>query len=505
MGDVYIYHSRDSNYLVFWNHKTGEMQHCRFMHDFEQYEKSWRPYSVNFGILNDSTLVVAYANNWPYKDECLMLLNINSKKITYPFKMDTSLFVSKHDTSARKFFVAVNKNKAWFLYRTYTIPVISQDTTIFIPVYTGVYSLKYGPKSKLKPLVNSVLPITTHYNKNSHPVDIHFSQVDSVFNDSINQKDDFEDVCNMTLYHHDTSGFIISFYGSIHLVEYNYRNASSTTHRLQFPEIPVEEWKLSMNSEKLSETVMFYEAYTSPGSPYIFREIAQPVYNTKYKNQREYRCFLYDKQYKLKGVFEQDFRDYYIRWMDGDKLVNFNQTKSAASTEWLWFDLLETVKTNRIVAMDSAMMFDLKSPNKNQYNLSTYLHEMHLKPEIRDSIPVLICDYYCPTCTHKIGSFIQTVQAMSLKHAPFILYAKDTAAMTAFIKTYHIQPDSNILFDRQGSFNRLNYGYNLGLILQRPYADYYFSPMKAEDVEMLLKLICPEVKIVNGFCVPVKN
>lgn len=154
-----IYLSKDSACLIIIDSEKNVLKRADFLPEFQRRDILLRPYMMNFGQLNDSTIVCYYESRWPYDDQKIFLVNLNSMVVTFPFKIEHHGLISSSDNSIKDFNDAYYKKKTWLAVNNSKIYVDKTDTLVYIPVFTGdIYS---GLPGSLRSNVNSIYAFQT--------------------------------------------------------------------------------------------------------------------------------------------------------------------------------------------------------------------------------------------------------------------------------------------------------------------------------------------------------
>jgi hypothetical protein len=498
-----VFYSKDSVCIGIYNKIDSSLKRVNFLPKDLQYVKAFDPFVVNFGQLDDSTLVVAYESRWPYVEDKIFLLNVFNLKVTHPFYTINGNFVSKYDTSFHNFNEAHDAFNTWFAVSNYSLPIRASDTTVFIPVYTGDLVNKHN--GQFRSQKNCIIPLSTFHRKNIlDSLDISFSKVNSIFNDSFFSSDDFYTMTECRTTANSDSTFIVSFVGSNHVVEYNYNSRKTKVHLLELPLSERSDLLVNMKTRRLDEVLDFGNMCGNKNSNYFYRGIAVPFVVNK-KSSTDFRHFLYDRQFKMIGAFNTRIFYKLIRGIEADVFISFDKSRSLKDSNWMYFYKYKIIETNETCHSDSFLSVNLMEFERPSYNSENYLSDLKIIENDLDSIPVLICDNYCPTCIHKIGEFIKTIQTLNYSFKPFIIQTGSTKAFNQFISDYQIQNDPRIYIDSLNLFSKLNRKEEMGLFLKQSKENYYFKPLKVDELEDLLMYICPRVKIVKGFCIPLEG
>lgn len=498
-----VFYSKDSVCIGIFHKLDSSLKRVDFLPKDLQFVKAFDPFVVNFGQLDDSTLVVAYESRWPYVEDKIFLLNVFNLKISQPFYAIDSNFVSKYDTSFHNFNEAHDAFKTWFAVSNYSLPVRSSDTTVFMPVYTGELVNKHN--GQFRPLKNCVIPISTQYRECIlDSLDISFSKVNSIFNDSFLFSDDFYTMTRCRTTVNTDSTFIVSFIGSNHIVEYNYNSRKTKVHLLDLPLSEHSDLLVNKTSKSLDDVLDFGKMCGNKNSKYFYRGLAVPFVVNK-KSPPDFRHFLYDRQFKMIGAFNLRIFQKMIRGIEADVFICFDKSRSFQDSNWMYFYKYKIIETNETCHIDSFLNVNLMEFNRPSYKSENYLSDLKIIEKNLDSIPVLICDNYCPTCVHKIGEFIKTIQTLKYSFKPFIIQTGSAKAFNQFMSDYQIRNDTRIYIDSLNLFSKLNRKVDMGLFLKQSKENYYFKPFKVDELEDLLTYICPKVKIVKGFCIPLEG
>lgn len=294
-----LYYSRDSNQLAIYNTKTDKTEYLKFQVDFLQKDPNYKPFILNFGNLNDSTIVVAFESRWPYFEDKIFLLNLNSHKITFPFKSPGSNFISKYDTSVHSFKEAYDKRKTWFAVSYYQLPVRAKDTTVFTPVYTG--KITNDAEGELRSNANCIFPISTIWNPDKpEEINISFSQVNPVFKDSINSAEGIYEFTNCSVMpFNNQSCFLATFNGSKNAVKYDWIKKQTDIIQVEFPENEFSD--ITLNASSIDPDNTMYYTNFSQGNGLMLRSAFFPNLSNINKSG-SFIHFVYDKSFELKGV-----------------------------------------------------------------------------------------------------------------------------------------------------------------------------------------------------------
>ena len=498
-----VFYSRDSVCIGIYNVKDSSVKRVYFLPEGMQYVKGFNPFVINFELWNDSTVLVAYESRWPYVEDKIFLLNLNNLKLSHPFYSTDSNFISKYDTSIHSFNEAYQARNTWFAVANYSLPIRKSDTTVFMPVYNGDLVNHYD--GQYRPLKNCIIPISTQFRKTKlDSMDITFSKVNSIFNDSIITSDDFYTLTRCRTTTITDSTFIVTFSGSKHLVEYNFNSRKTKVNLLELPLSEHSDLLMNKSSTKLSDILKFTSMRGNSKSKYFYRALNVPT-KVNEKSPPDYREFLYDRQFKMIGAFNLRLFQKCIRGIEDDVLISFDKSRSIQDSNWMYFYKYKIMKTNEKCPQDSFLSVKLDGDEISPYKIQNYLNDLKLLDQDLDTIPFLISNNYCPTCVVKIGEFIKTIQTLNYSFKPFILHTENKEAYAHFKSDFQIRNDSLIYIDTLNNFSRLDKKVEIGLLLKQSEGNYYFKSFKVDELEELLAYICPKVRIVKGFCVPVEG
>jgi hypothetical protein len=503
LSNKVVYYSSDSNCLVISDLKTESVRRVNFMPESIQYQRQLKPYMGNFGRLDDSTIVLSYEGMWPYTNDKLMLVNINSGIVSYPFKIgkEHKGFVSSLDSNFKDFNKAYSKVKTWFAVSSYPLPVRSSDTTVFVPVYTGDSRMKTNA-SNLRSNLNSVYVFSTLTNKNKiDSLSMIFSRLNPVFKDSINNKEEVERTlyCKTFLLNEHTFG--LYYRGARDVYEYDFIKMKQHIQRVELPRVPVSTWNVSHDSKVLDELMDFNEVYSFNNSSFFMSKLVHPNLDPLSSYPTVTRYLLYDRDYKMKGLLNIHLFEISPLAIRNEMVISINKEQSNSSDEWIYVDCYNLKETQQKLSEDS---FYYHKPKKQSegHSFDAFVKQLKFYQKGMDSIPMLLGEKYCPKCLMKIGSFLRSVQDGDYPHKPLVLYARDSVELLKFREQFGLMSDSSTHYDMDGKLSLKHHFYGYGMAVLQDNGIYKFVKKSHEDLDEILKGICVNGEMIKKFCVP---
>jgi hypothetical protein len=494
LNDNVIYYSNEAKCLVVSNIKTQSIKKAFFMPNWMQDQNEFNPYMVNFGKLNDSTLVVIYENRWPYIEDKIFLFNPKSNIISFPFHSSDTDFASKYDINVSNFNSAQKKFRSWFAVSNYEIPVRASDTTVFIPIYTG--SIDNNIEGKLRSIKNCVLPITTNFHK-TEKLNLSYSKVSPIYNDSFNMNDEFYKLTNNLLSCHTKNSFILSFLGHQDVIEYNYENKTTNLININIPIFNIQKHTASLTSKSIDSLIKFWSFTEHPSNDYLLRGLQIP---SKY-NSKEFTYFVFNKELKCIGIINKNIEYGYIRGVDDTSFIAINTRKTEQNDSLFLIEKYKIINTGiQNIPLNN---FNF-SNNKNDTNLTNYISKISIKLLNADTIPIILNNKSCPSCIHETMLFLNTIQSKKLFSKPIIFVSNDLKSQKTLFEKYSISNDSNIYIDNNALFTSVTQELIMGQLI-RVNGNYYFKKFQQPEISNFLKFINPNISNIGEICFPLED
>lgn len=176
--------------------------------------------------------------------------------------------------------------------------------------------------------------------------------------------------------------------------------------------------------------------------------------------------------------------------------------KTKNNDNYLHFYKAKLVNTNQpVLNLRDYITGRFESKETKADYISSFNKDFH-----QDSIPIIIINKGCPSCIHKIGEFIKTIQNHNLSYRKFILVSQDTSELYDFERKYSFIRDTQLItVDTNGIYYKMNYLRDFSYFIRQNPKVYFYQKIEVSELDQLLKYICPSVKVVDGFCIPIKD
>lgn len=494
LSENVIYYSDEAKCLVVSNIKTQSIKKAFFLPNWMQDQNEFNPFMVNFGKLNDSTLVVIYENRWPYIEDKIFLFNPITNVISFPFHSNDTDFASKYDINVSNFNSAQKKFRSWFAVSNYELPVRASDTTVFIPIYTG--NINNNIPGKLRSIKNCVLPITTNFHK-TEKLNLSFSKISPIYNDSFNTNDEFYKLTNNFLSCHTKKSFILSFWGHQDVIEYNYESKTTNVINLNIPILNIQKHTVNNTSKSIDSLIKFWSFIENPTNNYSLRGFQIP----SKKNSKEFTYFVFNKELKCIGIISKNLENAYIRGINDTSFIAISTRKTEQNDSWFLIDKYKIINSGtRNIPLK---IFNL-SINRNDSNLNHYISIISKKLLNADTIPIILNNKSCPSCIHKTMLFLNALQTSKLSSKPIIIVSNDLQSQKALFEKYSILNDSNIYIDNKGLFTSITQELIMGQLIKEN-GNYYFKKIQQPEISDFLKFINPNISNIGEICFPLKD
>jgi hypothetical protein len=494
LNDNVIYYSNEAKCLVVSNIKTQSIKKAFFLPNWMQDQNEFNPFMVNFGKLNDSTLVVIYENRWPYVEDKIFLFNPKSNKISFPFHSNDTDFASKYDSKVSDFNYAQQKFKSWFAVSNYELPVRASDTTVFIPIYTG--NIGNNLAGKLRSIKNCVLPISTKFHE-TEKLELSFSQTNTIYDDSFNTKDEFYKLTNNLLSCHTKKSFILSFWGHQDAIEYNYENKTAKIISINIPILNIEKHTANHNSKSIDSLIKFWSFTENSIYNYSIRGLQIPSKS----NSKKFTYFVFNKELECIGIINKNLENSYIRGVEDTSFIAINIGKTEQNDSWFFIEIYKIINCG--IQNIPLNIFNLSS-NKNDSNLINYISKISAKLLETDTIPIILNNKSCPSCIHKTMLFLNTLQLNKSYIKPIIIVSNDLQSQITLLDKYSISKDSSIYFDNEGLFTSTTQELIMGQLIKEN-GKYYFKKIEQSKMSDFLKFINPNLSNDSKFCFPIED
>lgn len=498
-----IYLSKDSACLIIIDSEKNVLKRADFLPEFQRRDILLRPYMMNFGQLNDSTIVCYYESRWPYDDQKIFLVNLNSMVVTFPFKIDHHGLISSSDNSIKDFNDAYYKKKTWLAVNNSKIYVDKTDTLVYIPVFSGdIYS---GLPGSLRSNVNSIYAFQTQSsNRNTSNIPVYFSRLNPIFKDSFIQSGDLYTLSNPSISLTDSDGFYIQYLGSNNIIYYNVKNQSVKHIHVDFPENVYANYFIQAKTKQSDEIIKFSNFQENSSENEYLRPVNIPTtLNPEWPQiGSQFRYLVYDSFFNLTGICKDNLFYCRIRGKSGQQLVGYNQQKSINDSAYFHLYAYRVVKSGVQISKDSV----LTKQNSNKISsLAVFLENFSNSINSHDTIPVLHISGRSPKNRHQIGLFIQELQKENISFHPFVLVSPKPSSYLDFKKDYQLNDHASIYLDLDGKFYHHNISDEMGWIIKTGDGRYKYENVSSSDLEKLLRSISFKVRMVKGFCLPVKD
>ncbi len=500
--DKVIYLSKDSACLVITDTGCNTIKRIDFLSDFQRADINLHPYMMNYGILNDSTIVCYYESRWPYDDKKIFLVNTLSGKVSYPFIIKHKGLVSSSDINYSDFNIAQKNKKTWLAVNKSNI-FITKDTMAFLPVFTG--DIYEANPEDLRSNLNGIFVFTTKFLSKTIPdLNINFSQLNSVFKDSIIQSDNLFSISNPQISLLDSTGFYINYSGSNKITYYHFLNQSLKDYNIEFPESTNLKFFVNSQSKLKSDIILFQGLQTAPSNSLYLRAIQIPSeLNPESPNiGSQFRYLLYNEHFKLTGLFRENLFHYNLRGIIGQRYIGIDQRNTNSDEQYFHLYLYNLKKCEQSISKDSLLFYKYA---KSISPIKTYLENFESSINNIDTIPVLLISNQFPKSRHQIGVYLQELVNKKIPSHQFILVSKKSSSWLEFKNDYNLQNISNFYTDNEGKFYHFKISESMGWFIKMPNGEFRYENVPENELEKLLKFITPHIRIVKGFCLPIKK
>lgn len=454
---------------------------------------------------NDSLILVYYRDRDIFIDNHLFFLNtITEKKRS--IKTPNPIFLSRDKISID----SLRKNMKLVRYKTSFgtgRPFCNmQSGILLIPLITGSDNAKYGD---LRSVAKCILKVNLK-DETSELLDISFSMVNSVFNDS------FSVECAGSLFNFtpsieqlDDSTALVYFKIAKDFVAYNSESDSIYTVN-GFPNFLNHDSNLFVNKSTTDmESVYSYIGmYNNLHSDYLIRRIKIPLWDSSSKsslNRSERRYIVYEKKPNLKaiGIIDEDINGYIIG-IDGDNNIYVCDRKLSDKNPDNFI-----IRKCQIVLISKSYGFytpSLKKSSKSKKGeYADYLFE--ISPDLikNDTIPLLVNYAACGPCIAKLGIYMEGLDNNNLKSKPSILVSSSNFQRDKFYNDYHITSVNGIFSDTTSLLlNYMEHPNAFGYFIKEK-NNYRFEKVSINDLDKLFKFINPKIKMAGKVCIPIKD
>jgi len=462
-----------------------------------------KPYNFVYEYLNDSTIAFVLGNYWPFVDEKIGLLNLNSGVVSHPYDMDIPMLLLQWEFDYKDGFEdALNSVDYWFLPNSYYSPIL-YDTTIFVPLLNGKF--KDSLTSNLRTNKNNLLRFGTKGSSiESKEISSFYTALDSTFKDSLNTDYDLNSLLNPHIVKYNDSLLIISYRCKSKIALYNfkrdliqYKNVNTSFFDNQSP--------LFNHQTKHNNNIFWYSNfYIHPDNPYIIRVVAFPL-TEENKNSVElnrHTCMLlYDKQFNCVAISDNYNKSIPLLNADKDYYYGYDRVESEKSDSWIYVKKyavspIETVNESYKIYQNDVLSIQRKKIKEYVKNISIDLLN-------KDTIPVLLLDDISPKKKNELGQYLNSLYQLKTQNKPFIIISKSKKNFQLFKEKYNIDFRNDLLLDSTNLLsNYINYS-NVGFLIKEN-NEFRFIQMSSENLKLVLSYINPKNLMIGDICVPVE-
>lgn len=503
LKDQLVYYSHDSNCIILSHLKTKVIRRVNFVLPAWQYQFYLKPYMVNFGQLDDSTLVAAYESRNPYAEEKIFLLNVNSATISFPFRAYHPDLVSKYDTTVKEFNEAQKRFRTWFAVSHYELQVRAEDTTVFMPVYTGDISVK--DVNNLRSHKNAVITIGTFKSKVLEVVPSTYMSLSNRFKDSFSEHEDYYKLANSSVNRYGKHSVLISFRGLNDVIVYNTKTESSSVIKVGKAFADLDVHTAENVQLKLNNLLEFWHFSGPLDNEYYIRGITVPEQYLKQKvsGRKYFNHHLYDSKLKYLGYFKGNVSEMYIRGFEGNKVIGYNAEASMNNDSFFFYYLYDIRKVGKVKQLKTVQELAEETIVSDK-RFNHYLADVSPGLLLHDTILFIDNSNNCPMCLFKVVNYIRALQDSAFSHKPYIVSSKSIVSHQKLI-TYYGLKGEGVYCDSIGWFEKTGEQRSMGMFVKQGEC-YVFQPFDAKQLNAMMRILHPRMTINRErICIPLRD
>jgi hypothetical protein len=216
------------------------------------------------------------------------------------------------------------------------------------------------------------------------------------------------------------------------------------------------------------------------------------------------RLILYNKTPKIKatGIVDENLNGWHVGHLN-DTIYTIDLEKSAMDRRnFILYKYTFNKKSEEVGFYKTNNSFEL---NNKFGDYTAYIKEMRPSLTNLDTIALLPTYSACGTCVDLLGSFLNSIQTNNFTSKPFIMVNSNVFQGENFLKDFNFTLQDYIVQDSSSKMlNYMAHPNSFGFFIKDTYG-YRFEKIKYDDLEYLFKYLNPNVKIIQGICVPKKD
>lgn len=499
-----VYYSKTTDSLLVYDIETFKST------AFKVVDKLDRDLGVQIGLseINDSIIVVAYHTIVPYVDNTIFELNLVSGEKSYAYRITDTNFIQESIIPLDSF--SNNQKITLYKYRMVSneIMTVPGEDAIVLPIDAGGFSKDY---KDLRTTTKSLLKVYRDSSKGNDFLDVRFSMVNNLFNDSLNRfcfKWGF--LYWPTLNKIDEHRFIVTYGLGTSFVLYNTENDKSEVIKA-FPEFLNPDPALFMNHDTRDKREVYYFAkiFSNDGSGYLYRKVNIPLHlsdsqSTTFTDHTE-RFIVYSKapEIEVVGIIDEEINGRVVG-IDGNDYMYVLDIEASAASDSLFY-----VKKYKIIKGTKGRGYYkpsfIRKKNENKGNYSKYLSQIDRKLLQQDTIPLLCTFGVCGTCIVKLGLFLQGVQDNNMVTRPLVLISSNKFQGNKYYQDYSLGKINGVFRDSTSALlTYMDHPGAFGYFIKSENG-YRFEKVHIDELDRLFYFINPKLRLVGDICVPYKQ